>query len=107
MQNAARRVRKPNLRPPAALFLQVPSDARERPAGTCANDERIDCALRLLPYLRARSTVMRLRVRGIVELVRPHRSRRRARIVTRLVVVVARVLVRNRGHGAHLSAQHP
>ena len=107
MQHAARRVRKPHLHPPVALLFQVPPDARERPAGPGAHNERIDDTLRLRPYLRARRAVVRLRVRGIVELVRPHRARRRARIVARLVVVVARVVVRHRGHGAHLRAQHP
>ena len=107
MQHAARRVRKPHLRAPGALLLQIPPDARERPARPSARDERVDRALRLRPDLRARRAVVRLGVRGVVELVRPDCPGRRARIVPRLVVVVARVVVGHRGHGAHLGAQHP
>ena len=106
MQDAAGRVREPHLRPAAAHLLQVPPDARKRAASPGRRDERIDGALRLRPNLGARRAVMRVRIGRVVELVRPDRAGRRARMVARLVVVVPRVVVRHRRHGAHVRAQH-
>ena len=106
MQDAARRVRQPHLRPPAAPLLQIPPHARERAARARRGDERIDSATRLRPNLGARRAVVRVRVGGVVELVRPDGAARRARVVPRLVVVVARVVVGHRGHGPHVGAEH-
>ena len=106
VQDAAGRVREPHLRPAAAHLLQVPPDARKRAAGPGRRDERVDGAPRLRPNFGARRAVMRVRVGRVVELIRPDRAGRRARVVPRLVVVVPRVVVRHRRHGAYVRAQH-
>ena len=106
VQDATWRVRQPHLRPPAAPLLQIPAHARERAARAGSGDERVDGAGRLRPDLRARRAVVRVRVGGVVELVGPDGATRGARKVARLVVVVPRVVVGHRGHGAHVGAEH-
>ena len=106
MQDAARRIRQPHLRLPSTLLLQILPHARERAARTSSRNEPIDDAGRLHPNLRARSPVVRVRIGGVIELVRPDRAAGPARIVARLVVVVPRVVVGHRGHGPHVGAEH-
>lgn len=49
---------------------------------------------------------MRVRVRGVVELVGPYGVGKVLGVVARLVVVVRGVLVCDGGDGAHVRAQH-
>jgi hypothetical protein len=106
VQDATRRVRQPHLRLATALLLQIPPNARERAASTSSSNERINSAGRLRPNFRARCPVMRVRVGGVVELVRPDRAGQRAGIVACLVVVVPCVFVRHSGHRSHIGAEH-
>ena len=106
MQDATRRVRQPHLRLATALLLQIPPDARERAASTSSSNERINSAGRLCPNLRARGPVMRVRIGGVVELVRPDRAWQRAGKVARLVVVVPRVVVRHGGNRSYVGTEH-
>ena len=106
MQDATRRVRQPHLRLPTALLLQIPPNARERAAGTSSSNKSINSAGRLRPNLRARSPVMHVRVGGVIELVRPDRTGRRAGIVACFVVVVPRIFVWDRGHRSYIGTEH-
>ena len=106
VQHATRRVGKPHLRLARALLLQVPPHAGERAARAGRRDEPMNGAARLGPNLGGGGAIMRLRVGRIVKLVRPYRAARRERVIARLVVVVPRVLVGDRGHGTHVRAEH-
>ena len=107
MQDTARRVRKPHLSLAIAFLLEVPPNAGKGAARPSRSDERVDLAARLRPNLGAGGAIVRVRVGGVVELVRPDRARRGPRKVARLVVVVLRVFVGDRGDGAHVGAEHP
>jgi hypothetical protein len=106
VQDAARRIRQPHLRLPTTHLLQILPHTRERAARTSSRNEPINNARRLRPNLRTRSPVVRIRVGGVVKLVRPDRTGSPARIVARLVVVVPRVVVGHRGHGPHIGSEH-
>ena len=106
VQDTARGVRKPHLSLATALLLEVPANASKRAARPGRSDERVDPPARLRPNLGPGGAVVRVRVGRVVELVRPDRAGRVARKVARLVVVVLRIFVRDRGDGAHVRAEH-
>lgn len=106
VQHTPRGVRKPHLRPPTTLLLEIPAHTRKRAARARRTHEPIDLAPHLRPYLRARRLIVRARIRRIVKLVRPYRIVQPPRVHARLVVVVARVLKRDGRDGVHLGAEH-
>lgn len=112
VQHRARRVREVAAHAAARGLLQIPRDARERAGRARGAREGVDGAGRLRPDLGARRLDVRAAVRRVVELVRPHRLRRVARLVPqalgvppRLVVVVVRVVEGDGGHGVHRGAE--
>ena len=87
-------------------LLEVAADAGDRAAGPRRADEVRDPPLRLLPDLRARRPVVRLRVVRVVVLVREDRPRRLRDDRLRLLDVVLGVVGRHRGrHHDDLGAE--
>jgi hypothetical protein len=107
MQNTPRRVGQPDLRLSTTLFFEILASSSKRTAGTSGADEAVKVALRLFPYLWTGGSVVSPGIGSIVKLVGPDTVRRVLGVISRLVVVVQRVLVRYRRDRIDFSSQHP
>ena len=107
MQHRARRIGQEALHPPIRHIFQIARDPGQRAARPRRTRKRIHLPTRLIPDLRPRALQMRPPVRHIVELIRPHRVLQALSMALRLMVVILRVLVRDRGHREDLRSEQP
>ena len=78
--------------------------ARERAAGAGRGDERVELAVRLRDDLRTRRALVRVAIDGVLELIRPHRARKRFGDAARFVIIVRLVGERLRFDDAQIGA---
>jgi hypothetical protein len=87
------------------LAREEPGNAAERAARAGCGDERVEVTFGLLPDLRTGRALVRVAVRGVVELVAPDRAGNFPGQPARHFLVVVRVAVRHRLDAQHLGAE--
>ena len=90
-----------------ALFLEILAGASQSATRSRGAYEAVDFPLRLVPYFGAGGDIMRVGVRGVVELVCPDRVLQLGGELFGLVVIILGILVRDRRHGVDLGTEHP